>query len=297
MAEYKIEKPSLKEIAKLQDDQYSLRRQAAKAHFYTVAKRWHLMGAVVASLLALASPLVLFFKPELGPLLGALAGIWIFLARILFEPVRQYYQTKGAAAQESFDCHTLGVGWNYALVEVPAEEDIRSASRAIEKRANVDKYKGWYPTTDDVAWPRSVIICQRSNAVWARRQHHSYAIFLGSAAAAWAILGILVAVLDNASLTQYLTTICLPSLPALLDAAELTKNHLKASRRRQLLERETDSLFKRNSATNSDLRKIQDQIYELRQDAPPVAEWFYRMVARRYGEDMAFAASERARQE
>src|SRR5215831_11562593 len=121
MPEYKLSKPSMREIGGLQDDEYSLRRQAAKAHFYTVANRWHFFGAVIAGLLALASPIVLLYKPGLGPLLGALAGIWIFIARILFEPFRQSYQAKGAAAQESFDCHVLGVGWNYSLVEVPAE--------------------------------------------------------------------------------------------------------------------------------------------------------------------------------
>lgn len=296
MSEYKLEKPSMKEIGGLQDDDYSSRRQAAKDHLYTVANRWHFYGAVIAGVMALVSPIVLLYKPDFGPLLGAIAGIWIFIARILFEPFRQHYQARGAAAQESFDCHTLGIGWNYSLVEVLAEEDIRNASRVLDRGINIDKYKAWYPTGHDMSWPQSVITCQRSNAVWARRQHHSYAIFLAGAAAAWAVLGIVIAASDNASLTQYLTTIALPSLPALLDATELSKKHLLAARRRKSLESEADKLFEERSTSHSELRKIQDQIYELRRDSPPVAVWFYRMISARYDEDMTFAASERARQ-
>lgn len=59
-----------------------------------MGNRWHFAGTVIALVLALGSPFVLVYKPTLGPTLGAAAGIWIFLARILFEPIKERYQTR-----------------------------------------------------------------------------------------------------------------------------------------------------------------------------------------------------------
>jgi SMODS-associating 4TM effector domain len=277
-----------------QDADTSLRRQEAKDHFYTVGNRWHFSGATVATVLALASPLVLIFKPDLGPLLGAVAGVWIFFARLVFEPLRQQFQFKGAVAQELFDCDVLGLNWNDALVSQLSEEEIRNASKSFKSAESARRHKGWYPTDTQVKWPQSVIICQRSNAVWGRRQHHAYGTFLVILAAGWAIIGIIIAMVDKSSLTQYLTTIALPSLPALLDATELSKRQMQASSRRRRLEDKTNALFDNVMATHGDLRELQDQIFELRRDAPSVANWFYKVLARGYEVDMRFAAAEKA---
>lgn len=294
MAHFSASKPSMEDLGNFQNMERNLRRQMAKDHYYTVAKRWHLAGTVLAIIFALISPLVLLYKPDLGPLLGALAGLWIFMSRLLLEPVRQKFQSKGATAQELFDCDVLGLPWNDSLTRQPSEEEIRMASRGMRKPKMVEKYKDWYPTGVAISWPRSVITCQRSNAVWARRQHHTYGIFLIVAAAIWATIGIVIAILHVASLAEYLTTIALPSLPALLDATELAKKHLQAAAKRQVLEDETNRLFNVNSTEEGPLRGVQDQLFNLRRDAPIVAGWFYWLVSKSYEVDMKYAAEQRS---
>ena len=64
-----------------------------------------------------------------------------------------------------------------------SEEEISKASRRLAKTTGI---KAWYPTPSDCAWPTSVLICQRSNAVWARRQHRTYAVVLICGAMVWA---------------------------------------------------------------------------------------------------------------
>jgi hypothetical protein len=287
------------DIRQAQNANRNLRRQLAKAHFYKVGNRWHFAGTVIALVLALGSPFVLVYKPTLGPTLGAAAGIWIFLARILFEPVKERYQTKGATAQELFDCDVLGLTWNDALIRIPADEDIYGASHAFDSserrhRELVENAKGWYAADVDMPWPKSVITCQRSNAVWARRQHRDYGVLLFVVASSWGIAGIFIALANGATLAAYLTTIALPSLPALLDATELSRRHLKASAQRQTLEATTEALFNKTATTDDDLREVQDQIFELRRDAPPVAGWFYRLLRPRYEAAMTYAAKQRA---
>jgi hypothetical protein len=284
----------MRDIGVAQNTDIGLRLLEAKDHFYTVGNRWHFFGTAIANILALASPFVLVFKPDLGPLLGAIAGAWLFAARLLFEPNKERYQLKGAVAQELFDCHVLGLTWNDALVSELSDEEVRHASKKFKSIESVERHKGWYPTDKQAAWPRSVIICQRSNAVWARRQHHAYATFLAVVAVVWGIIGIAISIVDGASLSQYLTTIALPSLPALLDAAELSKRQIRAALRREQIEQKTNSFLEQPAASHADVRELQDQIFELRRDAPPVAASFYRILARSYEVDMRFAASEKA---
>jgi hypothetical protein len=89
---------SMKSIGDKQRLERNLRRQLAARAYYRAAKRLHAAGATIAILLAAASPFVLLFKPRLGPLLGAIAGGWIFLSRLLLEPMKMQLQAKGAAA-------------------------------------------------------------------------------------------------------------------------------------------------------------------------------------------------------
>lgn len=292
MATFTAKTPSLSDIGASQDLHRNLRRQEAKDHFYKAGNRWHFWGSAVAIVLALVSPLVLVFEPTWGPTLGAAAGAWIFLSRLLFEPLKQGYQEKGAAAQELFDCDVLGLPWNDALVKQPAAEEIRSASKGFNEPKSVEKHSGWYPTDADTPWPQSVIVCQRSNAVWARRQHHAYARLLILSAFVWLAFGILLSALRGATLVAYLTTIALPSLPAALDAIDAGKKHFAASNRRQDIEDKANALCDSDNVTHADLRELQDQIFALRRDAPPVAEWFYKLHKRTYETDMRYAASE-----
>jgi hypothetical protein len=258
---------------------------------------WPTAGPALAIVLALASPFVLLYWPGLGPRLGAIAGVWIFMSRLLFEPVSQSYQLKGAAAQELFDCDVLGLAWNEVLVRQPSDEEIRSASKAFGKPKRVEKQKEWYPTQVEIAWPQSVITCQRANSVWSRRQQHGYGIALIVLAVAWVLFGVILSMVHNASLATYLTTIALPSLPAVLNATDFSKKHLQASSRLQEIEDASNTLLGTSEVSPEDLREVQDLIFDSRRDAPKVPRWFYKLVAKRYEEDMRYAAKVRADQE
>ena len=287
MAELRMPPPSMSQIGVTQDLDVNIRRKLASGSFYRTGKRLHFGGASVAIVLALASPVVLLLAPDAGPALGAVAGAWIFVSRIVLEPFKREFQLKGATAQELFDCAVLGFEWNDALVRRMAEEEIRKASGSMKGAARMRR---WYPADKETAWPASVLLCQRANAVWARRQHVTYGRGIAAAAVAWLIIGIVIGVADSASLAEYLTTVALPSLPAFLDAAEMSRRHREAANKRQMLEGQTDALLRSGNATNRDLREIQDQLFTLRLDEPLVPEWFYKLVKPNYDQDMRYAA-------
>lgn len=279
--------PSMAQIRAGQDLELNLRRQLAARRFYRRGKAIHFVGGTVSVALALVSPVVLLLAPGLGPALGATAGAWIFLTRLLLEPLKREAQLKGACAQELFDCAVLGIGWNDSLIQPVAEEEIRRASGDM---AAVEKVRNWYPAGVDSPWPRGVLVSQRANAVWARRQHRAYARVLTTVALGWGSLGIVVAIGHSAALAQYLVSIALPSLPALLDAVETSRRHSQAGDRRQLVEHHADRLLHLNQVEDRDLREIQDQLFCLRRDGPLVPDWFYKLIRSDYEDDMQYAA-------
>jgi hypothetical protein len=167
------------------------------------------------------------------------------------------------------------------------EEEVRKASGAMK---HADRVKRWYPTDHAMTWPSSVLTCQRSNAVWARRQHRTYGRLVALVATAWFVIGIVIAVADSTTLGTYLITVALPSLPAFLDATEMSRQHRQAGDRRQTLEDQTDALLRDGTATDQDLRELQDQLFSLRRDEPLVPEWFYKLAKSDYEADMRYAA-------
>lgn len=286
--------PSMADIRVSQNADRNLRRQQAKDHFYSIGNRWHFGGAGVAILLALASPFVLLYRPDWGPTFGAAAGIWIFASRLLFEPLNKKHRVCGASAQELFDCDVLGLDWNEALVSRLSDEEIHRSGSGFEKPEAIAKHSNWYPADVEMAWPRSVITCQRSNAVWARRQHMAYSSFLFVASAAWFLFGVGLSLVHKAPLSDYLTTMLLPSLPAVLDSTDLAQQHRSASARRLEIENRTNAMFDEVGVGGAELREVQDQVYEMRRSEAPVAGWFYWLISKRYEQDMQFAAAERA---
>jgi hypothetical protein len=280
------------EIREAQNAEDNLRNRIAANGFYNQAKWFHFGGTSVALLLALASPFVLVYRPDWGPAIGAIGGAWIFASRVLLDRFTRELKLYGATAQERFDCSVLGLDWNDALAHRLSDEEIHKASRKMKNREGA---KDWYPADGDDSWPRSVLICQRTNAVWARRQHRAYSRMVVSAAVALFVVGVLVAINHSASLSDYLVTILLPSLPAFLDTSDLARAHAAASSARRLVEEQTDTHLQSGAATYDELREIQDQMFNLRREAPLVPGWFYTFIRPGYEEDMRFAAQRSSR--
>jgi SMODS-associating 4TM effector domain len=281
--------PSMRDIAIAQNDDANVRFQVAARRFYRNARLLQFLSSSINVFLALISPFVLLLQPEWGAVLGAIAGGWLFVSRQVLASFRRTFQRDGAKAQEAFDCAVFGLPWNHALARPLSHEEIGGASRKMTK---LDKLRDWYPTSIDRAWPSSVIVCQRSSIVWARRQHHAYAYVLRTVAALWGVVGVVVALAHGATLTDYLVTIALPSLPALLDASELADRHLASATDREALEQQVDAFLGGDLATQQTVREIQDQLFSLRSESPIVATWFYRLVRSRYEQDMQYAAAQ-----
>jgi hypothetical protein len=238
--------------------------------------------------LAGGGPLLILFRPETQAALGAAAGAWLFISRLILRPIVNRLIERGALALEQFDCFVLRLPWNRAYGPALAEEEvIGSAARA--------SYSGkWYPDVSTAPRRIAVLICQRSNVVWSRRQHDLYANIVSSAAFTWLLAGIVIASATAITLDAYLITVGLPSLPALLDALEIRIANTDTARKRRQLEHALDAALAEPSAGNSDdesmLRSMQDQILEFRRTSPLIPQLLYRWLRKRYNLETQAAA-------
>lgn len=281
-----------KSIAEMQDLEENLRLLAAANGLYSRAKRIQLFGSTLSILLAFLAVILLYVSQTAGTWLGAVAGGWILLSRLVFQPWRDRKKLEGARAQEAFDCGVFNLNWNLSLAKRLSLEEIRNAS----KNKDIETFRAWYPQEITRSWPNSVLICQRSNAVWARRQNSLYAIFLALMTLVMAAAGMALCLHRGEMLSIYLVAVFLPSLPSLLDFLDLARSHFREAKDREALEERIDGQLSNSSAVSAEsLRQNQDGIFLLRSKAPLVPGWFYKRLASGFEKDMRFASDQLSR--
>lgn len=271
---------------------------------YRRAKRYRGLRHTISALLAAAGPFASLGSLTAAGLIGAAAGVWVIVARLVLAPAEQQHVDSAVRIQERFDTLLFRLDWPYGLAgPEPSEEDIADAVRRVEHDERLtDRIEGgWYPSTTGLPWPVDVLIAQLSSVTWGRRQHHSYARFLTTAIAI-AVFGIIgFGVVTGMSLTDWLITFLLPGLPALLDASELAKAHHEHSSSKLDLENRTREVWaaelaKPGTTTGDDCRQIQDDAFRLRTAGLQVPEWYYRLHRDRTEANMQDATAARRAQ-
>ena len=282
-------------ISERQNSDESMELLRAYTWFYLRAKHWHAARLAGTLVLALLVPVIVFWKPAWGGILGALAGAWVLVGRTVLMWVEDRSVRLAVTIQEQFDSELFGLEWNTNLAgQQAALEDIHTAAQKVHRERRLRKLRNWYADSDSAAWPLNVILCQRASAVWGRRSHYGYAIFVLSFGILWFIAGVVMASVARATLGDYLIAVFLPSQPAFLDTLELVRGHRQQSQAKAALEEKTTDLWNKgvenpHSVTRQDCREVQDQSYVLRRKGIQIPETVYRI--RRSQDEKAMQAA------
>lgn len=107
-----------------------------------------------------------------------------------------------------------------------------------------------------------------------------------------------VGVASGTSLTDWLIAWAMPTLPALLDAAEVADAHRRQAQQKGQVEAELfqpawESALTGTDPTKVDCRRLQDEVFQTRLNGAQVPEWFYWRRRDRSGVNMEQAAAER----
>lgn len=281
-------------IAERQNSVSALRAASAFRRRYTVAKRWHALRVSGGVLLGTVGVAVALLVPASADYVACAAAGWTVLGRTLLIGRETREQRRGALAHEVFDVEVLALPWNSASAGAkPAIEDLRNWG----ERQPQDELRDWYADVR-ARWPVDALICQRASLTWARQDHQTYADILRAVGLVSIAATIVLGLVLELSLGEYLLSLGVPALPAVLDLFDIADRNAAVGRYRNRLAEEANRLFE--SARHEGLappvhvcRTLQDEIFATRRTMG-VPSWFYRITMKRRQRNMEEAATEQS---
>lgn len=283
-----------------QNDVRALRLLLAQRKLYTRAKRWSFLRWIGFSIIGVAAPILTVVVPRAAVVVGALAGVWIFLSRTWFSSVERNLAAKAANIQEQFDQYVFSMPAR--VTRVPAasiEETVRLTGddRAVMSAADRQRLQDWYPFDARVDGAISIAIAQRANAAYSERLLSANANVWLATTLVWSSAAVIISLIVGLTLPQFLLGVALPLLPALLDVWEQFRSTKRAGEVRRAMADDIEQAVRGRSEpelTPESLLIWQDQLYEMRRQSPQVPNLVYRRARERNERAMKVAAAELA---
>ncbi|MEU8329860.1 S-4TM family putative pore-forming effector [Micromonospora sp. NPDC048839] len=282
-----------------QDDLRALRLLVAQRRLYNRAKRWSFLRWVGFSIIGVAAPILTVIVPKASVMVGALAGVWIFLSRTWFSGAEQRLAAKAAGIQEQFDQLVFGMPEVTRAPSATMEEvaTLVGDDAAVVGQAEKEALKGWYPFDDRLDGMFSIAIAQRANAAYSERLLNANAQAWISATLLWVGVAVIAGLMVGLSLPSFLLGVALPLLPALLDVWEQYRSTKRAGAIRRSMAEDIERFVRgqaKRGMAPEDLLLWQDRLYELRRGSPQVPNLVYKRTRARNEQAMKAAAAELA---
>lgn len=282
-------------ILSRQNSPVALRSARAFRRRYRTAKLWHAARLGGGVSIAVVGVLLALVERSTSNYVAAVAAAWVVLSRMVFTVREKEAQRQGAQAQEVFDTVAFTLPWRDSLVGAPpATEDLRDWGR----RQKEDGLRDWYSDAP-AQHPLDVLITQRATLQWAGRDHRDYARVVRGAALLVLGATVVIAVVSNMEVGEYLLRLGLPVMPAVLDMLDVANRNKHLSETRGALAARADGLYQRarvtgHPPTSGEVRDLQDGLYVSR-CSMGVPGWLYRLTRKRRQGNMEQVTFEQAR--
>lgn len=273
--------PSSAAIAAAQNAQPNLRLLVAQRRLYAKAKRWSALRALGFGLIGVGAPLFTASYPHAAVVIGAVAGVWLFLSRTVFMQQERSLAAQGAAVQEQFDLAVFAMPELALRDPSVSPESLAGLAGPDDKlmpAAAEERLLDWYPVDQTLDGRFTIAIAQRANAAYAERLLATNANVWLVVTVMWASIAVIMSLALSFSLATFILGVALPLLPAMLDVYEQWQTTRQAGAARRALATGILDVFRdRNGGpTTEELLVWQDQIYELRSGAPQVPSLVYK---------------------
>jgi predicted pore-forming effector associated with SMODS systems len=283
-----------------QNDPRALRLLLAQRKLYSRAKRWSFLRWIGFSVIGVVAPILTVVVPNAAVVVGAVAGVWIFLSRTWFSSVEQGLAAKAADIQEQFDQLVFDMPAQVSRVPSASMEEIALLAgdeKAAMADADKERLRDWYPFDARVDGAISVAIAQRANAAYSERLLSANANVWLATTLVWSVAAVIVSLIVGLSLPQFLLGVALPLLPALLDVWEQFRSTKRAGEVRRTMADDIEQAVRGRSdrkLASEDLLVWQEQMYELRRRSPQVPNLVYKRARDRNEHAMNATAAELA---
>ncbi|RUP31567.1 MAG: hypothetical protein EKK51_14265 [Mycolicibacterium sp.] len=290
--------PATVDMATAQDSLPALRLLIAQRALYAKAKRWTYLRWIGFSAMGIVAPPVAVFFPKAAVVVGAVAGVWIFLSRTIFKTFEGKLAAEGAAVQEDFDRLVFDMPPLATRVPRPTPEDLAQlagSDKDVLDRATQGGLLCWYPLDGGVTGAISVAIAQRANAAYSERLQRLNARYWLTVLVGWTVVIVVTSMVIGTSLTTFLLGVVAPLLPACLDVGEQLRTSTQACADRRSMAEDIEHAVRGtrdNPLNGEDLLVWQERLYSLRRSAPLVPDLIYARTRRKNEHAMNAAAAE-----
>lgn len=290
--------PDTDALGRAQESLPALRLLIAQRKLYSQAKFWSFLRWLGFSAIGVGAPLIAVFMPPAAVVLGAIAGLWIFLSRTIFAGWESTRAAKAAAVQEEFDCLVFAMPLLAVRAPRPTPEEVAVAAgpnAEISATAAKERLTGWYPFDRDLSGTTSVAIAQRANAAYSERLQQLNAKCWLWVLVAWATAAIALSLVVNVELSTFLLGVVAPLLPAFLDVTDQWRLAKQAGADRRSMADDIERAIRGtgpNPLSDDDLMVWQERLYTLRRSAPLVPNLVYKRARDKNERVMNTAAAE-----
>ena len=284
-------------IQERQNQPESLAKLAAQRLLYSRAKRMRNIGIaliLVVVILGLVASVVENQKFSYFVLFAAL--ITWFLDQQGLKRRESASKKEAATIQEDFDCFVLDLPWPAQKgIQHPTPDRVQQLAIEAKSKPKISEgLRDWYPPDSIPDDPTlSKIHCQRMNCWWDVNLRSRWSKVLKVSFWIFAFLALCLSVLTEITVAK-LVAIIASNIRALAWGLGEIKDQAEAIKRIGRIHHYLSRFSDENSPSPSDIRSIQDEIFEHRRLNPPVPDWFYwrkrdsqeQEAAKPYGREM-----------
>ena len=265
-------------IQERQNQPESLAKLAAQRLLYSRAKRMRNIDIVlilVVVILGLAASVVENQGFSYFVLFAAL--ITWFLDQQVLKRKESAFKKEAATIQEDFDCFVLDLPWpGQKGIQHPTSDRVQQLTIEAKSKPKVSEgLRDWYPPDSIPDDPIiSKIHCQRMNCWWDVNLRSRWSNLLEVSFWIFAGLVICLSILTGITVAKFIAIIA-SNIRVLAWGLGEIKNQDNAIERIDRIHRYLSRFSDENLPSPSDIRSIQDEIFEHRRSNPPVPDWFY----------------------
>ena len=256
----------------------SLTKLAAQRQLYHRAKRVRNLGVFLVSLVGILVIAVFVTRNETFSQFVALVAMFTwFLDQSVLKTWESALKKEAATIQEEFDCFVLDLPWpEHKGINHPTPDRIQQlASATSNALSGSDKLRDWYtPDAIPNEPDRARVHCQRMNCWWDVNLRGKWKTFLGFGSWCFVMLTVLVAMITGLTVAEVIA-LTLSNLRILAWGLSEIREQSAAIERIKRMHRYLSSFSSEKQISPSEIRHIQDEIFEHRCSNPPVPNWFY----------------------
>ncbi len=291
------------EILYKQSLDVNIDRLLAQRRLYSNAKiKQYILIAITFIIPILIAFVAIFFNLKIDD------TNWVYtiyaVAAIFGEKILEIFidrnKKTAASIQEKFDTNVFDIPENKLLNSVFIDHDIVRKYSKRDKRnlKKVSKVTNWYSTKIDCLQTNiAILFCQRMNICYDQNIKKKYNILLILLSVITFAILLIVSLINDFSLKIFLLKVILPSIPILnFTYKEINQNRESVDNLqilREKIEAKLNSLSRNHTIEVSELRNIQDRIFNNRTLSPLIPDLIYKLLWTELEDEMNYSVVNR----